>query len=81
MCSTSLLLHTIQNHATERSYENYTLEQLDETICLFKLMENAMVLGAELNIYSLRQWYRTKVSMAQGVEDENSGTASLSRLR
>ena len=43
-------LRTIQNHTTERSYENYTLEQFDETICLFKLMENAMVPCAELSI-------------------------------
>ena len=28
----------------------HILEQFDETICLFKLMENAMVLGAELSI-------------------------------
>ena len=44
-CSTSLLLCIIRNNSTKRSYENYTLEQFDETICLFKLMENVMVLS------------------------------------
>ena len=50
MCSTSLLMHTIQNHTMEQSYENCNFEQFDETRCLFKLMENAVVPDAELDI-------------------------------
>ena len=75
MCSTSLLLRTIRNHTAERSYENYTLEQFDETICLFKLMENAMVHGAELSIPEPQAF------LGQGDASASDAREGIGRLR